>query len=169
MSSLTNPEMEVTHSGLHPLAKTSSMHIAMEAQVFNHFILDGSSAEGVVVNTFFEDGLCIGHAWKQAPDQSWVCVMEVLTKAGVKPPDATRRVERQVEAAIVCGQEAVRAEMHDQLMTKADGVLLKYELKQDLAGLRADIHKALNEQTWKLVTFVVAANGIMLAALKYLG
>lgn len=43
-------------------------------------------------------------------------------------------------------------------MTKADGI-----------DLRADMHKALNEQTWKLVTFVVAANGIMLAALKYLG
>ncbi len=100
---------------------------------------------------------------------------EALTEAGVKP-DAARRVERQVEAAIVRGQEAVRAEMHDQLMTKADGVLLKNELKQDLAvvkqdlaDLRSDMHKALNEQTWKLVTFVVAANGIMLAALKYLG
>jgi len=82
---------------------------------------------------------------------------EALTEAGVKP-DSARRVERQVEAAIVRGQEAVRAEMHDQLMTKADGI-----------DLRADMHKALNEQTWKLVTFVVAANGIMLAALKYLG
>lgn len=37
---------------------------------------------------------------------------EALTEAGVKP-DSARRVERQVEAAIVRGQEAVRAEMHD--------------------------------------------------------
>ena len=93
---------------------------------------------------------------------------EALTEAGVKP-DSARRVERQVEAAITQGQEAVRAEMHDQLMTKADGVELRNEFKQDIAALRTDIHKALNDQTWKLVTFVVAANGIMLAALKYLG
>jgi hypothetical protein len=93
---------------------------------------------------------------------------EALTEAGVKP-DSARRVERQVEAAITQGQEAVRAEMHDQLMTKADGVELRNEFKQDIAALRTDMHKALNDQTWKLVTFVVAANGIMLAALKYLG
>lgn len=100
---------------------------------------------------------------------------EALTEAGVKP-DSARRVERQVEAAITQGQEAVRAEMHDQLMTKADGVELRNELiqvrnefKQDIAALRTDMHKTLNDQTWKLVTFVVAANGIMLAALKYLG
>lgn len=82
---------------------------------------------------------------------------EALTEAGVKP-DSARRVERQIETAITRGQDAVRAEMHDQLMTKADG-----------AALRTDMHKALNEQTWKLVTFVVAANGIMFAAFKYLG
>jgi len=100
---------------------------------------------------------------------------EALTEAGVKP-DSARRVERQVEAAITMGQEAVRAEMHDQLMTKANGVELRNDivkvrndLQQEVAALRSDMHKALNEQTWKLVTFVVAANGIMLAALKYLG
>ncbi len=93
---------------------------------------------------------------------------EALTEAGVKP-DSARRVERQVEAAITMGQEAVRAEMHDQLMTKADGVNLRNDLQQEVAALRSDMHKALNEQTCKLVTFVVAANGIMLAALKYLG
>jgi hypothetical protein len=78
MRTLTDPAMEITHSGLHPLAKTSSMHIAMEAQVFNALVSDGSSADGVVVNTFFDNGLCVGHAWRQAPDQSWVCVMEVI-------------------------------------------------------------------------------------------
>jgi len=89
---------------------------------------------------------------------------EALTEAGVKP-DSARRVERQVEAAISRGQEAVRAEMHDQLMTKADGT----KLEASLHKMEANLHKALNEQTWKLVTFVVAANGIMLAVLKYLG
>ena len=111
---------------------------------------------------------------------------EALTDIGVKP-DAARRVERQIEATITQGHEAARAqaaksqeifraEMLDQLMTKADGLSMKMELKQDISELRqdmsnhrADLLKAMNDQTWKLVTFVVAANGIMLAALKYLG
>ena len=48
-------------------------------------------------------------------------------------------------------------------------IQVRNEFKQDIAALRTDMHKTLNDQTWKLVTFVVAANGIMLAALKYLG
>lgn len=85
---------------------------------------------------------------------------EALTEAGVKP-DAARRVERQVETAIQAGQDAVRAEMREQLMTKSDGQQMKAELS-------AEINRALNEQTWKLVGFVVVANGIMLAALRLL-
>lgn len=78
MRTLTDPALEVTHSGLHPLAKTSSMHISMEAKVFNELASDGDSSEGILVNTFFDHGLQIGHAWKQAPDQTWACVMEFL-------------------------------------------------------------------------------------------
>ena len=89
---------------------------------------------------------------------------EALTEAGVKP-DSARRVERQVEAAITRGQEAVRAEMHDQLMTKADGV----ELRAEMHKMEANLHKTISEQNLKLVTFFIAANGIMFAAMKYLG
>lgn len=92
---------------------------------------------------------------------------EALTEAGVKP-DTARKVEREVEAAIQAGQDGVRAEMREQLMTKADGQQLKSELKQEIAELRSDVLKALNEQTWRLVGFVVVANGAMLALLKYL-
>ena len=81
---------------------------------------------------------------------------EALTEAGVKP-DAARKVERQLESAIQAGQDAVRAEMRGQLMTKADG-----------ESIKAEVLKALNEQTWKLVGFVVVANGIMLAILRLL-
>ena len=81
---------------------------------------------------------------------------EALTEAGVKP-DAARKVERQLESAIQAGQDAVRAEMREQLMTKADG-----------ESIKAEVLKALNEQTWKLVGFVVVANGIMLAILRLL-
>lgn len=99
---------------------------------------------------------------------------EALTEAGVKP-DAARKVEREFEAAIQVSQDAVRAEMREHLMTKADGADMKAELKADIAsvreeisGLRSEMLKALNEQTWKLVSFVVVANGIMIALLKYL-
>ncbi len=85
---------------------------------------------------------------------------EALTEAGVKP-DAARKVERQVEIAIQAGQDAVRAEIREQLMTKADGQQMKAEIT-------AEILKAMNEQTWKLVGFVVVANGIMLAILRLL-
>ena len=81
---------------------------------------------------------------------------EALTEAGVKP-DAARKVERQLESAIQAGQDAVRAEMREQLMTKADG-----------ESIKAEVLKALNEQTWRLVGFVVVANGIMLAILRLL-
>ena len=92
---------------------------------------------------------------------------EALTEAGVKP-DAARKVERQVESAIQAGQDAVRAEMREQLMTKADGQQMKAELKEVIGSFRSDLLKAMNEQTWKLVGFVVVANGIMLAVLRLL-
>ena len=63
---------------------------------------------------------------------------EALTEAGVKP-DAARRVERQVELAIVSGHEAVRSDMLDRLMTKEDGLKLRAELKQDMADLRTEL------------------------------
>jgi len=99
---------------------------------------------------------------------------EALTEAGVKP-DTARKVEREVEAAIQAGQDGVRAEMREQLMTKADGQELKSglkadmaEVRQEIAELRSDVLKAISEQTWRLVGFVVVANGAMLALLKYL-
>lgn len=92
---------------------------------------------------------------------------EALTDAGVKP-DAARIVERQLEAALQAGHETVRAEMRDQLMTKVDGLAMKDELKSDIGSLRSDLLRAMNEQTWKLVGFVVVANGLMLAVLRML-
>lgn len=105
-------------------------------------------------------------------------LFEALTEIGIKP-DAAKRVERQVELAIAQGQQAVRAEIREQqtsLMTKQDGLALKIEFKADIAEVKADIaelrdemRKGFNDITWRLVTFVVAANGLTLAAFKYLG
>lgn len=88
---------------------------------------------------------------------------EALTEAGVKP-DAARRVERQVELAIVSGHEAVRSDMLDRLMTKEDGLKLRAELKQDIT----DVHKALGSQTLRILGLVFVMNSAMLAASRYL-
>lgn len=87
---------------------------------------------------------------------------EALTDAGVKP-DAARKVEREVEAAIQAGHEVMRAEMRDNLITKADGAQLKAELKADMGQLKSELLKAMNEQTWKLIGFVVVFNSLLLA------
>lgn len=100
-------------------------------------------------------------------------VYEALTDVGVKP-DAARRVERQIESAIASGQEAMRREMTDQLMTKADGAGLKADLQKGIAEMQksiadmqkslTDVQNGITDLTWKLVTFVVAANGMMMLA-----
>lgn len=106
-------------------------------------------------------------------------MFEALTEIGVKP-DAARKVERQMEAAIEAGQDAVRAEMYEQLATKADIAELRSATKADMAELRTELKidmsemesrllRAMNDQTWKLVTFVVVINGAMLGLFKLIG
>jgi hypothetical protein len=92
--------------------------------------------------------------------QVTLSLFEALTEAGVKPESA-RKVERQVEAAIQNGQSDLRSELKEQAFTKADGAQLETRLITEL-------HKSMNDLTWKLVTFVVLANGGMLAIFKYL-
>jgi hypothetical protein len=97
-----------------------------------------------------------------------ITLFDALTEAGVKPETA-RRVEKKVEIAILAGQEAVRAEMHEQLMTKSDGEKLKSFLEARIAESETRLLKANNDNTWKMVAFVVAANGLMLTVFKLLG
>lgn len=86
-------------------------------------------------------------------------VYKALTEAGVKP-DAARRLERAIESAIASGHEAMRREMAASLMTKADGVVLKADLQKSIA----DLKKSIADETWKQITFVVAANVMMMLA-----
>ena len=98
-------------------------------------------------------------------------LFEALTEIGIKPESA-RRVERSVESAIIQGQEELRSEIREQqsqLMTKADGQALKGDLRAEMHAVADDLRNAMNEQTWRLVTFVIAANGLMLAAFKLIG
>jgi len=81
---------------------------------------------------------------------------EALVEAGVNP-ELARNVERKLEAAFLGQQEAFRAHARDELMTKADG-----------EKLRADFLRTLNDQTWKLISFVAVLNALLVAAMKWL-
>lgn len=97
-------------------------------------------------------------------------VFEALTEAGVKP-DKARAVERELENAIQTGQDAVRAEMRDQVMTKSDGA----ELKSQIANVRTEISASetrlnarLNDQLRWIITTQITVVGLAIAAVKLL-
>jgi len=110
---------------------------------------------------------------------------ETLTQVGVEPNFA-HKLERDLETAFNSGQEAVRAEMRELFMTKLDAEKLSSEMqvlssevksiqahmltkadgesiKADSRSIKADLLKALNEQTWKLVSFVLVFNSLLVA------
>ena len=97
-------------------------------------------------------------------------VFEALTEAGVTP-DKARAVERELENAIQTGQDAVRAEMRDQVMTKSDGA----ELKPQIANVRTEISASetrlnarLNDQLRWIITTQITVVGLAIAAVKLL-
>ncbi|MCO5337032.1 hypothetical protein NHB13_10520 [Delftia tsuruhatensis] len=97
-------------------------------------------------------------------------VFEALTEAGVRP-DKARAVERELENAIQTGQDAVRAEMRDQLMTRSDGA----ELKSQIANVRTEISASetrlnarLNDQLRWIITTQITVVGLAIAAVKLL-
>ncbi|MFS4517848.1 MULTISPECIES: hypothetical protein [Delftia] len=94
-------------------------------------------------------------------------VFEALTEAGVTP-DKARAVERELENAIQTGQDAVRAEMRDQLLTKADGTAMKSELKAEMASVETRLNARLNDQLRWIITTQVAVVGLAVAAVKLL-
>ncbi|MFG0675378.1 hypothetical protein [Delftia sp. WSY_7] len=97
-------------------------------------------------------------------------VFEALTEAGVTP-DKARAVERELENAIQTVQDAVRAEMRDQVMTKSDGA----ELKSQIANVRTEISASetrlnarLNDQLRWIITTQITVVGLAIAAVKLL-
>jgi len=84
---------------------------------------------------------------------------EALVEAGVNP-ELARNVERRLEEQ----QEASRVQMRNELMTKADGERLRTEVQ----ATKADLLGTINNQTWKLVSFVAVLNGLLVAAMKWL-
>jgi len=53
------------------------------------------------------------------------------------------------------------------IVSKDDLVLFKAEMRSDMAEFRAEIYKALNSQTLKIITVMTALNGLMFAGLKW--
>ncbi|WP_198970960.1 hypothetical protein [Xylophilus sp. ASV27] len=101
-------------------------------------------------------------------------IYEALTEAGVKP-DKARAVERELEGALQSSHDAIRAEWHEQLMTKADGASLRSELnamrselKADMASLETRLNARLNDQLRWIITTQVAVVGLAIAAIKLL-
>lgn len=68
-----------------------------------------------------------------------------------------------VQTALKTEIQEVRTELKTEIQA------VRTELKSDIQEVRTDLLKAMNEQTWRLVSFVVVANGAMLAAFKLLG
>ena len=91
-------------------------------------------------------------------------VFEALTSAGVAPEKA-RAVERQLENAIQTGQEKLRAEMRDQLMTKA---VLSAKIDATESNLKGTIASKLNDQLRWFLTAQVALSGLIIAGFKLL-
>jgi len=108
---------------------------------------------------------------------------EALVDAGVKP-ELAREVERQVETTFQAQQDRLAKvdEQQTRLMTTLDGETLRTELKSEIQKLelgiqklegaihdsKADMLKIMNDQTWKLVTFVVVFNTLLVGAIKFL-
>ena len=66
-------------------------------------------------------------------------------------------------AGIVSKDDLVlfKAEIH------TDMTVLRSDLRLEMAELRAEIYKALNSQTLKIITVMTALNGLMFAGLKW--
>ena len=94
-------------------------------------------------------------------------IYDAFVAAGVKPDDA-RRVERKVEAAIQASVETLRAEVHNQVMTKADGLRLEASLKNDISALRTELRSAMLDQLKWTVGLMFTFSGVIIAAIKLL-
>ena len=73
-------------------------------------------------------------------------------------------------AGIVSKDDLVvfKAEMHtDMAELRTAMAELRSDVRLEIAELRAEMYKALNSQTLKLITVMTALNGLMFAGLKW--
>jgi hypothetical protein len=54
-----------------------------------------------------------------------------------------------------------------QVAMHTDMAELRTDLRLEMAELRAEVYKALNSQTLKIITVMTALNGLMFAGLKW--
>lgn len=63
---------------------------------------------------------------------------EGLTQAGIQA-DAAHRIEREISNAIHQSQDVLRSELSERMLTKADALDFKVEIKSELSQTRSDI------------------------------
>jgi multidrug resistance efflux pump len=102
--------------------------------------------------------------------QAELAIVDALQSAGVSPEKA------RAAAAAVTKEIDHRYEIHNRtLATRGDVESARRDieaLRADVTGkvesLRADMFKMMGEQTWKLAAIVIAAQGLVIAALKWI-
>ncbi|MEY3557830.1 MAG: hypothetical protein RL374_536 [Actinomycetota bacterium] len=101
----------------------------------------------MVVNE--RDRLKLAHRLQDLIGEEATILMEHLPYGGI--------------AGIVSKDDLVlfKAEIH------TDMTELRSDLRLEMAELRAEIYKALNSQTLKIITVMTALNGLMFAGLKW--
>jgi hypothetical protein len=100
---------------------------------------------------------------------------DALVAAGT-PADKAHESEKMLIRGVQLMLVAAIDSSEQGHMTKQDGHKLDLKisdvekrLELKISDMQASILKAMNDQTWKLVTFVVASNAAMLAIVKHFG
>jgi len=96
-----------------------------------------------------------------------LAIVDALQSAEVSPEKARAAVTKEIDH---------RYEIHNRtLATRGDVESARRDieaLRADVTGkvesLRADMYKMMGEQTWKLAAIVIAAQGLVIAALKWI-
>ena len=64
--------------------------------------------------------------------------------------------------------EPLRAEVHNQVMTKADGLRLQASLQNNISALRTELRPSMRDQLKWTVGLLFTFSGVIIAAIKLL-
>lgn len=115
-----------------------------------------------------EKAHAVSEAYNQHQAQIRKEVLETM-KDAYQTLEAAAKVESKIEQAILDTKTALEKSI---LETRHDleGSIreTRADLQHAILGTKNDLLKAINDQTWKLVTFSVVINGAMLGIFKFL-
>ena len=99
-----------------------------------------------------------------------IAELRTATKADIAELRAATKADiAELRAATKADIAELRAATDDlRTATKADMAELRAATKADMAELKAYLHKAINEQMWKLVLFILAATTLTQGLFKFL-